>query len=204
MPAGPSAAADVHDLGQYTTPALAATPIGRPIEIGVKFRADTAGAITGLRFYKGTANTGTHVGNLWTTGGTQLGSATFTSETASGWQQVVFATPVPIAANTIYVASYYAASGYFAFDSAYFTAAVDAPPLHALYNGTSGGNGVYKYGGGIPTQTWNSSNYWVDVVFTTRVGSDTTPPTVTGRTPASGATGVGIDHRGHAPPSARR
>ncbi|MGZ4977041.1 MAG: DUF4082 domain-containing protein [Methylobacter sp.] len=33
----------------------------------------------------------------------------------------------------------------------------------------SGGNGVYVYGTGsaFPNQTWNASNYWVDVVFTT-------------------------------------
>src|SRR4029453_18066329 len=39
-------------------------------------------------------------------------------------------------------------------------------------------------------QTFNGSNYWVDVVFTTTQGPDTSPPTVTGNTPASGATGV--------------
>ncbi len=35
------------------------------VEIGVKFRADQNGFITGIRFYKGVGNTGTHVGNLW-------------------------------------------------------------------------------------------------------------------------------------------
>ena len=36
------------------------------VEVGVKFRADVSGTITGIRFYKASANTGTHVGNLWT------------------------------------------------------------------------------------------------------------------------------------------
>ncbi len=39
------------------------------LELGVKFRADVHGSITGLRFYKYAQNTGTHVGNLWTTSG---------------------------------------------------------------------------------------------------------------------------------------
>ncbi len=58
-----------------------------------KFRSDIAGFITGVRFYKGAANTGTHVGHLWTANGTLLAEATFNAETASGWQQVDFSTP---------------------------------------------------------------------------------------------------------------
>jgi hypothetical protein len=44
---------------------------------------------------------------------------------------------------------------------------VDTPPLHALADGVSGGNGVYAYGGtsGFPTSTFRTQNYWVDVVF---------------------------------------
>ena len=45
---------------------------------------------------------------------------------------------------------------------------MDNAPLHALQNGTDGPNGVYRYGsgGGFPTSSWQSSNYWVDVTFT--------------------------------------
>ena len=31
----------------------------------MKFRSSTNGFITGLRFYKGAQNTGTHIGHLW-------------------------------------------------------------------------------------------------------------------------------------------
>jgi len=149
------------------TPLYDAVSDGAPIEVGVKFRADINGYITGVRFYKGAANTGTHLGNLWDRNGALLASATFTSETASGWQQVVFPTPVPIAANTTYVASYYSSSGYFAMDVGYFASAgVDNGVLHALANGVDGGNGVYKYAAsGFPNQSGNGNNYWVDVVF---------------------------------------
>src|SRR5262245_13251921 len=56
------------------------------VELGVKFRSDVAGTITGIRFYKYAQNTGTHVGNLWTSAGALLGTLTFANETASGWQ----------------------------------------------------------------------------------------------------------------------
>src|SRR5262249_56677725 len=99
-------------------------------------------------FYKAATNTGTHVGNLWSVGGTRLGTATFSNETASGWQHVNFATPVAIQANTVYVASYFAPNGHYSGDLNYFaTQGVDTPPLHALATGPAGGNGVDRYRG---------------------------------------------------------
>jgi len=140
------------------------------VELGVKFRSDVAGHITGIRFYKGPGNTGTHVGNLWSAGGTKLGTVTFTGESASGWQQMNFATPVAIQANTTYVASYFAPNGHYSGNLDVFAGqGVDNAPLHALANGVSGGNGVFTYGATsvFPTTTYRTLNYWVDVIFTT-------------------------------------
>ena len=174
------------------TPSLDSVSDSASVNLGVKFSSDVAGSITGIRFFKGAANTGTHVGTLWSSGGQQLAQATFTSETASGWQQVSFAAPVAIAANTTYVASYLAPVGRYAFNGSYFTAAgVDNSPLRALSDSAAAGNGVYVYASAssFPNLSFNASNYWVDVVFTTSV-ADTTAPTVTARSPAVGATGV--------------
>ena len=139
------------------------------VELGVKFNSDTAGSITGIRFYKASANTGTHVGSLWTSTGTLLATATFAGEIASGWQQVNFATPVSISANTVYVASYHANIGHYSFDNNYFsTNGVNNPPLHAPATGVSGGNGIYIYSSSsaFPHQvSSNARNYWVDVVW---------------------------------------
>src|SRR5262249_37669241 len=123
--------------------------------------------------------------------GTALASATFTGETASGWQQVNFASPVSISANTTYVASYHAPNGRYAEDDNYFTVSgVDNPPLHALANGVDGFNGVYAYGSGsvFPTNLWLAANYWVDVVFYNAV-SDTQPPTAPTNLTATGGVG---------------
>src|SRR5581483_9992278 len=95
-------------------------------EVGVKFRSDITGTITGIRFYKGPTNTGTHVADLWSGTGTLLATATFTNETASGWQQVNFSNPVSISPNTTYVASYHTNVGKYAEDDNYFaTTGVD-------------------------------------------------------------------------------
>jgi hypothetical protein len=177
--------------GSATTPAVANENDTSAVQVGVKFRANVAGQVTGVRFYKGGLNTGTHVGSLWSGTGTQLATATFSDETASGWQQVNFAAPVAIAANTTYVASYFAPVGRYAVNGAYFTAAVTNGPLTALASATeTPGNGLYRYTAtpAFPNATYNSENYWVDVVFTT--GPDTTPPTISG-VQATGITTTG-------------
>jgi hypothetical protein len=140
------------------------------VVLGVKFQSDVAGFIKGLRFYKATTNTGTHVGTLWSSTGQSLATVTFTGETGSGWQQVSIAPPVAIQANTVYVASYFAPNGHYSGDLNYFaTQGVDTPPLHARATGVAGGNGVYGYGaaGTFPASTYQALNYWVDVVFST-------------------------------------
>ncbi len=137
------------------------------IEVGVKFIPAVDGYITGVRFYKGSGNTGPHVGNLWTATGERLASAQFTNETASGWQTVTFPAPVAVSANTTYVASYFSSQGNFAVDRSYFDTSYTNYPLTAPSSDLSGGNGVYRYGsdGGFPQQSYVASNYWVDVLF---------------------------------------
>jgi hypothetical protein len=165
-----AAAAPTSIWSGSTTPATPAAADDSAVEVGVRFRTDAGGFITGLRFYKGTGNSGTHVGSLWSNSGTLLASATFTNETASGWQQVSFATPVAISADTTYVASYHAPVGRYAVNSSYFAASgATNGPLTALRSGVDGANGVYRYGSNVvfPNQTYSASNYWVDVLFST-------------------------------------
>ena len=149
------------------TPAVPSQPDAQAITVGVKFRASTGGTVTALRFYKGSQNTGTHTGSLWTSSGNLLATAVFTGETASGWQKVNLSAPVAIAANTTYIASYHTTSGRYSVTRPYFTSPYNNGPLTALADGASGGNGVYTYGATstFPTSSTQSTNYWVDVVF---------------------------------------
>ena len=173
------------------TPSVVSDSDTSAVELGMKFRADQDGFISGVRFYKGASNTGTHTGSLWSAAGARLATVTFTGETASGWQQANFDSPVAISAGTTYIVSYYAPNGRYSVNEGFFDSATVNSPLTALADGTDGGNGVYRYGsgGGFPSSSYQASNYWVDVVYTTS-GADTTKPTVTDRSPASGATGV--------------
>lgn len=168
-----------------------------PVQLGVKFRPEVNGKITGIRFYKSTGNTGTHVGNLWDLSGTNLASATFSSETTSGWQQVNFSTPVSVTAGTVYVASYHTTVGHYSYDKAAFsTAGIDSGLLHVLKDGESGSNGVYGYGnsGTFPSSANPGINYWVDVVFSPSGSSiwPTTAAPVTSDVNDNGSVEVGV------------
>ena len=164
------------------------------VEIGTRFRAQKDGFITGVRFYKYSQNTGTHIGNLWTKSGQKLATVTFTNETASGWQQANFSSPVAVTANTTYIVSYHSRVGFYAVNSNYWVSDVNNPPLRGLFDGEDGPNGVYLYTAtsAFPTNTFQSENYWVDVVFIDNVAPDTTAPTVASTTPTGGTANVPV------------
>ncbi len=135
-----SARLPMHRLQFLDHPSQVDSGDGSSLELGVRFRADFDGYITGIRFYKAATNTGTHIGNLWSNTGTLLATAVFTNETASGWQQVTFSNPVAVTANTTYVASYFAPAGHYSDTPGYFAnSGSDAPPLHFLKSGVDGG-----------------------------------------------------------------
>src|SRR5690606_33203051 len=70
----------------------------------------------------------------------------------------------------------------------YFSSAVVNGYLRAPANGEEGGNGVYIYSGtpAFPNNSYQSSNYWVDVVFDPSATQDATPPVVNLTAPAAG------------------
>jgi hypothetical protein len=151
-------------------PAVPSSSDSGAVNVGLQFSPAVDGWVSGIRFYKGPGNTGSHIGQLWSADGTLLGKVTFTSESASGWQEADFSSPIAVSANTTYVASYFAPNGGYAYTAGGFAdSGVSNGPLTAPQSSAvSGGNGVYNYSGSpsFPSSTYNSNNYWVDVVFT--------------------------------------
>ena len=163
--------------GNGVTPSGTDSGDAASIEVGVKFKTDTFGVVTGIRFYKASTNTGTHIGNLWTSAGQLLASATFTGETASGWQQVNFSQPVPINPNTTYVASYFAPNGHYsrgrqlllhgAADRGGGQQRGQPAAARAAEHERRRPTDVYTYASSstFPTSNFDAANYWVDPVF---------------------------------------
>src|ERR1022692_1362799 len=151
-------------------PNTAAVPAAQNTELGLTFMSAVPGYITGVRFYKSSTNLGLHIGYLWTATGTLLAEVPFTNETASGWQQANFSSPIAIDANTPYVISYWSPKGHYADDAGYFaTSGITNQMLYAPPNGQYGPNGSYGTTNAFPASSSSSSNYWVDVVFTTAI-----------------------------------
>ncbi|OWV89904.1 Mo-co oxidoreductase dimerization domain protein [Rhizobium sp. R635] len=155
-----------------------------PVELGLRFQATTAGSVQGIRFYKGFYNTGDHVVSLWTGDGTLLATGVSVGEPLSGWQTVMFSSPIQIAAGTTYVASYHS-NGFFSLTENYFSEPYASGALKAV-----DGGGVFAYSanaGTFPGQSPGGSNYWVDVVFD--AGPNSQPV-------ATDDTGLTIGHNG--------
>ena len=83
----------------------------------------------------------------------------FSNETASGWQQVLFTTPVPIQANTTYIVAYHTTAAYIAYTpGAFANSNTNNGPLHALASGVTIGCGsdvgVFAHGTNYRELVW--------------------------------------------------
>lgn len=165
--------------GDSTVPKVIASGDKRSIELGMKFKSNVTGYVTGVRFYKSAQNTGTHTGSLWSTAGRQLATVTFTKETKSGWQSATFSQPVSIAANVTYVVSYHSPKGGYSYNRDYFNTARTNKNLSTIVAKSSNVNGVYRYSSAsaiYPNVNGTGDNYWVDVIFTTKLVSPVASP----------------------------
>lgn len=159
-----------NSYGPDTDPPSTGAPA---VELGVKFRTSVTGFVKGVRFYAPDMVSGTYTGHLWSAAGILLASATFSNVTPNGWQEVTFATPIQIPANTTYIVSYHSTYGrYRATVGGYNSAGASNGSITILRNGVDGGNGLFKYGpSSFPNQSVNATNYWVDVLFSPAVYS---------------------------------
>ncbi len=158
---------------------------GATLELGVKIIPSVDGSIRAIRFYKSTLMGSAHNVRLWLLGqtGSALATASSSGETASGWQEVAFATPVSVTAGNTYIASVTMLNNNYVATSAYFTSPVTNGPLTAPAGPT---NGVFSATPGTyPATSGNNANYWIDVSF-----YDQTTPQITSVAPTNGSTNV--------------
>ncbi|BCJ57101.1 hypothetical protein Jiend_05230 [Micromonospora endophytica] len=154
-------------------------PDNTPVEVGLRFTATSDGTLTAVRFLKAEGAGTSHRVSVWTAG-QLLATATSTSESGSGWQQVALPAPVAIRAGEVYVASYHTSR--YRVSQGFFTNKIQSGPLMTPVDA-----GVYAYGeSSFPSQSYRASNYWVDVVFTpTPVAPTPTAPATSPTTPPS-------------------
>ena len=161
---GSSAAPPSNNQNVFDTPSVGG------VELGMQFQVDEAGTIAGVRFWKGTLNSGVHTGELWSSSGQLLATATFANESSSGWQQVNFANPVSVQPGQTYTVSYHSTSGYLSYTPHALASGIDAFPFEVPGGNAKAGAAVYHLdsaGGGEFPSLYNgqAGTYWVDAVF---------------------------------------
>lgn len=146
----------------FTTdrPSLPSVTAQTPVETGTKFRVTAAGSIASIRYWKAAGETGAHIGHVWSSTGQELARASFTNETASGWQQAFLRTPLTVTAASTYVVSVNSNKNYAStpneLSAAFVNGDIAVPDLRS---GLSGPVGTF------PSTTANSTNYFRDVSF---------------------------------------
>jgi hypothetical protein len=134
----------------------------------VKFWSSQSGTISAIRFYRAVKSSQGYVAELYTSGGTLLGSVTLAHDSGSapGWEVANFASPIPVSANTTYIAAYYCPIGQGAWDEGGMSQGATNGPLTAPASSAVGGNGVWHPNNAFPSSNYDASNYYVDVLFT--------------------------------------
>jgi hypothetical protein len=135
---------------------------GTQYELGMKFRSSKAGQILAIRYWKAASETGSHTGKIWTGNGSAiLASVAFTNETGSGWQQQTLDPPLDIQPNTTYVVSVNANSHFPISYQTLGTAIVNQD----LSSVADGNNGLFGNPNSFPSNSYQNSNYFRDVLF---------------------------------------
>ena len=146
-------------------------------ELGMEFETATDGQIDAIRYWKAPSESGTHQGRIWDESGNLLASVTFSNESTSGWQEQALTTPLNIEADSTYVVSVNVNTHY-GFTRNELGTTITNGNLSAIADGS---NGVYNTTpGNFPTQSFQNSNYFRDIVFaTTPPNPDNNPGEIT-------------------------
>lgn len=195
----------------YTTqtPSLTNVSEGVPVTLGTTLVFAKAGNVTGARFFAPTTvGTGQIEAVFYqvTAGdspgpgtGTVLGTATFPALAAGAWNTVNFSSAIPVLANTAYRIAVRTSEGRYTATGGFFgSAAVVNGDITGIQSGTNPtgvgtlNNGTYVTNNtGYPNLTFNSTSYFIDVVYAAQssgpVTISLTPVAATASVPAAGA-----------------
>ena len=132
-------------------------------------RADYNGSITGVRFYKAAANTGTHIGSLWSADrhAARAGDVHRTRRPPAGRRVDVREPGRRHGRHDLRRVLLRARAATTRRRSGGLVAAVDNAPLHALANAHERRTASTPTAptSTFPTSTYNATNYWVDVLY---------------------------------------
>jgi hypothetical protein len=145
---------------------------GKAYELGTRFVPAVDGEIIGIRYWRapsetllGSESTFDNEGRIWSEQGELLATVGFPYQwPRSGWHYAELATPLNVQAGKQYVVSVYSNSHY-AITIAGLAASVGSDDVTAVVGG-----GVFGDPRRFPTNSWQNSNYFRDVLFRPAAG----------------------------------
>lgn len=156
-------------------PEVSADPDSVAVELGVAFSPDSDGDVTGLQYFQGARATGVTTASLWTSDGTLLVTEHFAATSQEGWRTVALAQPIALQAGEEYVVSYHAPHGRYPVTENDLDRSVKQNGFTLPRDA-----GVYSYGASsFPSDTYNGSNYLVDIRFEPSASDGAEQPTAT-------------------------
>jgi hypothetical protein len=162
----PALAATPSETGIFSdtlAPGVAAEDGDRnAVELGVRFTPTQSGVVTDLQYYQGRNAGPVTTATLWSSSGAVLGRAEFSPTTQVGWRTVPLERPVPLTLGRTYTASYLAPQGRYPVLEHNLSSSREQNGFQLAADA-----GVYHYGStsAMPRDTWEGSNYLVDVVY---------------------------------------
>ena len=152
-----------------SAPATGDTYSDNHYELGMRFRTSASGRLLTLRVWHPAGGPSTYALRLWRVTGSQSGEVlanlTVPATTANAWIEGALSAPISLDPNETYVVSYAVAAGqnYLSQPGGLSSSRMSGP----LMAPAAGGNGVFAVGAqrSFPSQSYNGSNYWLDVGF---------------------------------------
>jgi len=156
--------------------------------LGLEFSTASAGQVSAIEVYRGPGGAVPQDATIWAPDGRALAVADFADPEGTGWLVAELPEPVTLTPGQRYVASYTAPRGGYAGDN-------DALATPVVRDALTAWRGVFTRGQGRPDQTYQQSNYYVDVVFEPTdeprpMPPEEEPPVGNGGFPDAASTGV--------------
>jgi len=178
-----SATAKTWTIFTHQVPAVTAGDRDLPYELGTKFKTTVGAQVLKVRVYASASEEGEHTVRLWRVADSTLVAGPYAwsfPPGTEGWKEFTLPEPVVIEGNTDYIVAVTNGTDqwYFCTEGAFSSPINNGPFVTYI------GSGLFTTTlGAMPTQTWNNSNYYRDVVIETL-------PIASGPNPADGALAV--------------
>lgn len=134
------------------------------VELGMRLKTAEHISVHAIRYYQGPLGSGAKSGTIWDEQGRALATVDFAASSGTGWRIAYLEDPLDLSAGTTFTVAYFAPNGGYVHTQSDFAAGRTNGVLSL-----EGPNGLFSYGSKsqMPRDSWNNTNYFADVLYST-------------------------------------